>query len=316
MATNLLADGKHILKTNPDTAVRWAKNRVLKKQITREELLAWPIWSKGQKSALAQMLATAQHQRAGEKEPQPQRPRIYADACYKRGLIGLAVVGDGWQVAIQGMVDTNNEAECLAILLACKEAKNRQIASPIILSDSQLAVFWTNGSYAQRSETAYQYTSRIRQALAEIGASLQWIPGKDNRADGPSRAVVQKALATRKERRNQSVESFDGTPFEKVKSLPLGKLRHEDFAAIKSGRDEFSAMQKPKLIEAVEAQDYENICQALDKEKYQLSALRWMLRGLSVDKAIRKVEVDREIGHEVAERREVARMRWDDDGDE
>lgn len=36
-----------------------------------------------------------------------------------------------------------------------------------------------------------------------------------------------------------------------------------------------------------------------------LSALRWMLRGLSADKAIRKVEVDREIGHEIAARRKV-----------
>lgn len=81
----------------------------------------------------------------------------------------------------------------------------------------------------------------------------------------------------------------------------------------RQGRDEFTAMRKAKLFEAVAAQDYERICQAFDKEKYQLSALRWLLRGLSMDKAIRKVEVDREIGHEAAERREVDKMRWDDD---
>jgi GH24 family phage-related lysozyme (muramidase) len=86
-------------------------------------------------------------------------------------------------------------------------------------------------------------------------------------------------------------ELFDGTPFDKLKSLPQENLRREDFAAVKSGRDGFSAMRKAKLIEAVAAQDYEKVCQALDKEKYQLSALRWLLRGL-------------------AERREAE---WDDD---
>ena len=34
-----------------------------------------------------------------------------------------------------------------------------------------------------------------------------------------------------------------------------------------------------------------------DQDKYQVSAARWLLRGLSVENAIRKVEVDREIGH-------------------
>jgi hypothetical protein len=230
-----------------------------------------------------------------------EQPRIYADASVQQGRAGLGVVGDGWQVSVEGVADSIIEGECLAVLLACEEAKKRNIVAPLILNDNQLVVDWTNQRRGRRSETAQRFAPRIRQALQEIGASLEWIPGSKNLADRPSRDAIR-AVA------------FDGTPLDKLRSLPLEKLRREDFAAVKSGRDEFSAMRKAKLVEAVATQDYETICTPLEKEKYQLSALRWMLRGLSVEKAIRKVEVDREIGHEIAERRQVAMLaEWEDD---
>lgn len=97
---------------------------------------------------------------------------------------------------------------------------------------------------------------------------------------------------------------LDDTPLEKLKSWPIDKLRRSDFAAVKSGRDSVSAMPKAQLIAVALPHDYEKICVTFDKEKYQLSVLRWMQRGLSLDKAIRKIEEDREIGHEIAERRQ------------
>lgn len=205
-------------------------------------------------------------------------------------------------MSVERTADSIIEAEYFAVLLACEETKKRNILAPLILNDSLVVVNWTNHRNGGRSETAQRYAPKLRQALQELGATLEWIPGAKNFADRPSRDAIR-------------VVAFDGTPFDKLRSMPMEQLGLDDFAAIKSGRDSFSAMRKAKLIAAVAAQDYERICQAFDKEKYQLSALRWLLRGLFVDKAIRKVELDRENGHEISERRAVEQMRWDDDDD-
>jgi hypothetical protein len=81
------------------------------------------------------------------------------------------------------------------------------------------------------------------------------------------------------------------------KSLMLTAVDRE-LAAMKSGRDQFSRLRKPGLIEAVGDDAWTHIASKFEKEKYQLSAARWLLRGLPIEKAIRKVEVDREIGHD------------------
>lgn len=59
------------------------------------------------------------------------------------------------------------------------------------------------------------------------------------------------------------------------------------------------------------AEEWEKISAAFDKKKYQMSAARWRLRGLPIETAIRKVQVDREVGHNIAEKR--SRREWDDD---
>jgi hypothetical protein len=67
-------------------------------------------------------------------------------------------------------------------------------------------------------------------------------------------------------------------------------------------------------VRALGADEWTTIVGAFDKEKYQLSAARWRLRGLPLETAIRKVQVDREIGHKIAEKRSM--REWDEDDDE
>ena len=82
----------------------------------------------------------------------------------------------------------------------------------------------------------------------------------------------------------------------------------EQLVSLKAGRDAFSKMPKREVIEMV-GEAWEKIAKRLDKEKYQLSAARWHLRGLPLETAIRKVEAARAEGHEINFRR---KMRYDD----
>lgn len=72
--------------------------------------------------------------------------------------------------------------------------------------------------------------------------------------------------------------------------------KFKDYANLKTfGRDKYSSMKKEELITQTKEEDFIMINSAFEEEKLVLSALRWRLRGLSVHKAIRKVEVDETI---------------------
>jgi hypothetical protein len=78
---------------------------------------------------------------------------------------------------------------------------------------------------------------------------------------------------------------------------------------LRSGRDKFTNMKKPAVVEAVGVFAWMLITAKFNNQTRQLSAARWYVRGLGLDAAIRKIEVAREIGHEIAERR----RQWEDD---
>jgi hypothetical protein len=190
-------------------------------------------------------------------------------------------VGAGIEISRLGGAGSNNVAECLAVLAACEAAKESGIQSPEIRTDSQLVVCWCNGSYRILSDTARRYVPQIRAALAEINGKLRWTPGRSNPADRYSRALFGGAPV---------VKTDD--PLEYVRLAPMAALRFRDFAKLKAGRDAFSNLRLSELRRRVPEHD-----QVLHlPENYQAVALRWVLRGLTIDKAIRKVETEREIG--------------------
>jgi len=105
--------------------------------------------------------------------------------------------------------------------------------------------------------------------------------------------------------------SDDLSPLEKLKTFPSDWLTIMDFCDLKGGRDKFSKLTKDEIVQLVSAGEWAIIAAAFNQEKYQLKAARWRLRGLSVDTAIRKVQIDREIGHKIAERKNA--RPWDED---
>ena len=80
-----------------------------------------------------------------------------------------------------------------------------------------------------------------------------------------------------------------------------GNATIRDFADLRSGRDKFSAMKLPQLATLIGDLDVAEARRKLAgiAEKHRdtelTKALRWVLRGLPLHMAIRKVEVDRDI---------------------
>lgn len=76
----------------------------------------------------------------------------------------------------------------------------------------------------------------------------------------------------------------------------IKRAKFDDFAELKTfGVDGFSRMNLEKLSTFVKPSDIRLVEQAFQEKKLQLSALRWVARGLKVRYAIRKVRTDLEL---------------------
>lgn len=79
-----------------------------------------------------------------------------------------------------------------------------------------------------------------------------------------------------------------------------GQARFKDFAALRSGRDAYSGMRLEALTAALGAaavavhERFGGIAE-VERGAEAAKAMRWMLRGLTLELAVRKVEVDREV---------------------
>ncbi len=228
-------------------------------------------------------------------------PRVYADACTIGSTVGIGVYCDSPEIKIKRETEakTNNAAECIAILDAIDAGKKAGLDRFIVCSDSQLAVCWVNGDYARKSETAQYYAPKIEQSLAQANAELIWVPGARNPADRLSRLAVG--------------YDPDLPLMERIRRTPTDRIPFGDFAKLKSGRDDYTNMRLPKLEEAVPESDLHTARNAFEKDADVARCLRWMLRGLPPDKAIRKVETDLEISDRIRERRRAEREEeWGD----
>lgn len=89
---------------------------------------------------------------------------------------------------------------------------------------------------------------------------------------------------------------------DEINSTPMERLRFRHFLNLKSGRDVFSRYPLAKLRELVSVNALEEV-RKLEHEREQASCLRWVLRGLDLDKAIRKVKTDAEVTAQTIARR-------------
>ena len=85
---------------------------------------------------------------------------------------------------------------------------------------------------------------------------------------------------------------------QEIVAAPMSELRFRHFASLKvGGRDRFTPLRLAELRRLVT--DSQIVDAALDHDESAVaSCLRWVLRGLPIDKAIRKVRTDLEIAEQ------------------
>lgn len=89
------------------------------------------------------------------------------------------------------------------------------------------------------------------------------------------------------------------TEISKFLLIPKKSLKFKDFASLKSGRDKYTTTKGSELFNLIDNSDLEKIKELFTEEKYIFSAIRWILRGLTLDLAISKVKVDIDIASKI-----------------
>jgi hypothetical protein len=114
---------------------------------------------------------------------------------------------------------------------------------------------------------------------------------------------IETALARLDERVNRPEETPRPVarlknPIERINNTSMDALRFKDFLGLKvGGHDQFSALRGKNLESKVSQDILTSIQDALPHDrKSQHSAIRWVLRGLEANRAIRKVKTDLEVG--------------------
>lgn len=225
-----------------------------------------------------------------------QASKLYCDgACEPNpGKMGIGVFCEAPKIEISAAVGsgTNNKAECLAAIAALEEADLQNLSGFLLFSDSQLVCNWTTGSFQCRSAVAQKYVPEIRRRLDELGGKIRWCPGHLNPADALSRHCV-----------GNRPHQASTTTLQRIIETPMDGLRFRDFLRLNvGGRDEFSRIRLPQLKEMVP--DHGEVEATFEDDRSIASCLRWMLRGLPLDKALRKVSTDLEIAASVKQVRQ------------
>jgi len=214
---------------------------------------------------------------------------VYCDGCCEGGVMGIGVYSEALGIDISKRMEqqgTSNVAECLAAIEALQEVNRQEVSGVTLCTDSELVARWVSGRYRALSATARTYVPEIRRLLEQVGGTIRWIPGSENRADANSRAHV-------------SPKPSPDSILDYVRRTPMEDLRFRHFRRLRCGRDQYSKIRLARLKELVP--QHEEVQAALGEERHVASCLRWMLRGLPMEKAIRKVLTDIEISRNAAE---------------
>ncbi|NEO09754.1 ribonuclease HI family protein [Moorena sp. SIO3I8] len=225
---------------------------------------------------------------------------------------------------------TNNEAEYTGAILGLEKALEIGAGQVVLKGDSQLVINQLKGTWRVKTPHLRPLWTKAKSLLNQFDSvQLEWIPRAQN---SEADAVANQAMdqrkgvsAVRKKATELSkvqpslpklADQFSELP--KAKPVPklanqiseliaLGKnAKFKDFLKLKSGRDEFTSKRFPTLKEMVPSPVQDAIASAMaDADESTLARVyRWYLRGLPVDLAIRKVQVDLEVSENIIQRRQ------------
>lgn len=200
--------------------------------------------------------------------------------------------------------NTNNVAEYTALKEGITHYLTLGGKGPLqVCGDSKLVISQMSGKWRVNNENLALIKEQIASIIQKNGLkiSFKWIPRNENSiadrlampADAMPRTVERKVIV----HSNSSATSPLQMQIRELNLHPSPGFKA--FAGLKvGGFDQFSRMDLDKLKD----QAGKNAAALALKEfpqdvQHQASALRWMLRGLATDLAIRKVKTDIELGN-------------------
>jgi ribonuclease HI len=171
-----------------------------------------------------------------------------------------------------------------------------------VTGDSQLIINQVNGIYKVRKPELHPYHAEVVALTQQISPfTIVWNPREHNTAadqlargaTAPAGALVDDDIFLRNPLQ-ATLSQTVSTAIARLNANPAPGFK--DFAALRTGgSDDFSKLTLAAAQEQAGSAAMARISQALADPKAQATALRWALRGLGVQRAIRKVEVDAEI---------------------
>lgn len=210
---------------------------------------------------------------------------------------GDADTTGGWQV----------NGELQAALFAIGKAIEKGCVSIEIRYDYEGVHMWADGLWRTNREYTAAYAERIGKLRRQIDVSFLHIKshtGEDGNERADELAKKGAGIADPKETAEKKTSAKPGQIGEKVnpqcrkamkKFFAKSKHSFKDFMGLKTyGFDYYSRLKAPELLAFAEKEGID-LSEALPDEKPRLTAIRWILRGLSVDDAVHKVKVDQEV---------------------
>lgn len=211
--------------------------------------------------------------------------------------------------------NTNNVAEYTALYEGLLQYIELGGTGPLLIcGDSKLVISQVSGKWKVNNENLAQLKSQINALIQRHGikVDLKWVPRSENSiADGlamPDNAQVRIKQertdvlmdnTTKRVLSDPQVSDISPSLRTRIKELNAHPSPgFKDLAGLRTGgMDVFSGIRTEELKVRAGISATALVQKELEGNiQHQSSALRWMLRGLAPDLAIRKVKVDMEIG--------------------
>ncbi|WP_406657098.1 ribonuclease HI family protein [Methanolobus sp. ZRKC2] len=203
--------------------------------------------------------------------------------------------------------NTNNVAEYTALKEGILNYLDLGGKGPLqICGDSKLVINQMEGKWKIKNQNLAEIHSQIAIIIKKnsLNVKYKWVPRSENSdadrlamPDSKQQAMQQAMPVTRK-----VIADTNTAPVSPQLRVRINELNthpspgFKSFAQMKvGGLDSFSRIRIEKLrkLAGIEAANLAK--KEFAEETHQASVLRWMLRGLAADLAVRKVKVDAEI---------------------
>lgn len=211
--------------------------------------------------------------------------------------------------------NTNNVAEYTALKEGIVNYLKLGGKGPLqVYGDSKLVISQMSGKWKVKNQNLAVIKEEIASIIKkhDLKVKFDWVPREQNStADRLAMPKSSSKNTSKNSSKTSSVKPADRKFIANVNSMPvspqlklgINELNTSSFPSFKSfaqlktgGMDAFSR----KRLGELQKEAGEKVSSIVQKEfpktpTHQASALRWMLRGLATDLAVRKVQVDVEI---------------------